>query len=62
VLREAGVVETERRGTWIYYRLAPAAADRLRTFALELGGAPTLIPASSLRRAAPPSSVTTGQA
>ena len=25
VLREAGVIESERRGTWIYYRLAPGA-------------------------------------
>jgi ArsR family transcriptional regulator, arsenate/arsenite/antimonite-responsive transcriptional repressor len=52
VLREAGVVESERRGTWIYYRLAPAAADRLRSFALELSGAPQLIPVAGLRRPA----------
>jgi len=50
VLREAGVVESERRGTWIYYRLAPAVADRLRGLASELSGAPRLIPAASLRR------------
>jgi ArsR family transcriptional regulator len=50
VLREAGVIESERRGTWIYYRLAPAASERLRTFTAELSGAPQLIPASSLRR------------
>jgi ArsR family transcriptional regulator len=50
VLREAGVVEAERRGTWIWYRLAPAAADRLRSLAGELSGTPQLIPASSLRR------------
>ena len=29
VLREAGVVGSERRGTWIYYRLEPKAAARL---------------------------------
>jgi ArsR family transcriptional regulator, arsenate/arsenite/antimonite-responsive transcriptional repressor len=29
VLREAGVVSSERRGTWIYYRLEPKAALRL---------------------------------
>jgi ArsR family transcriptional regulator len=51
VLRDAGVVETERRGTWIFYRLAPAAADRLRALAGELSGATQLIPATSLRRA-----------
>ena len=30
VLREAGLVETERRGTWAYYRLVPEAIERLR--------------------------------
>ena len=29
VLREAGVVSCERRGTWIYYRLEPQAAARI---------------------------------
>lgn len=29
VLREAGVVTSERRGQWIFYRLAPDAAERL---------------------------------
>lgn len=29
VLREAGVVVGERRGTWIWYRLAPGFRDRL---------------------------------
>ena len=62
VLREAGVVETERRGTWIYYRLAPAAADRLRSLAIELSGAPQLIPASALRRPAPDATTTLPQA
>ena len=52
VLREAGVVESERRGTWIYYRLAPAAAERLQSLAVQLSGAPQLIPVSALRRPA----------
>lgn len=30
ILREAGLVVCERRGTWVYYRLAPDARDRLR--------------------------------
>ena len=30
VLREAGLVEAERRATWAYYRLAPDALDALR--------------------------------
>ena len=50
VLREAGVIESERRGTWIYYHLSPAVADRLRALAAVLSGAPQLIPAASLRR------------
>jgi len=64
VLREAGIIESERRGTWIYYRLAPAVADRLRALASELSGAPQLIPASVLRRpvAAPPEGATPSQA
>ena len=30
VLREAGLVEASRRGTWAYYRLVPKAIDALR--------------------------------
>jgi ArsR family transcriptional regulator, arsenate/arsenite/antimonite-responsive transcriptional repressor len=30
VLREAGLIEHERRGTWMYYRLVPVAIDELR--------------------------------
>jgi ArsR family transcriptional regulator len=29
VLREAGLVTSERRGTWVYYRLHPEALSRL---------------------------------
>ena len=29
VLREAGIIDSERRGTWIYYRLVPAALERM---------------------------------
>jgi ArsR family transcriptional regulator len=29
VLREAGLVGSERRGTWVYYRIRPAALERL---------------------------------
>jgi ArsR family transcriptional regulator len=29
ILREAGLVTSERRGTWVYYRLAPDARGRL---------------------------------
>ena len=48
VLREAGVVRSERRGQWIFYRLAPDVAERLGAIARGLipGG---LIPVSDLR-------------
>ena len=36
VLREAGVVSAERRGTWIYYALEPAVAERLARLAREV--------------------------
>ena len=29
VLREAGIINSERRGTWVYYRLEPAALERM---------------------------------
>lgn len=29
LLREAGLIDSERRGTWVYYRLLPEATDRL---------------------------------
>jgi ArsR family transcriptional regulator len=48
ILREAGVIEAERRGTSIWYSIVPSAADRLRALAGELLGAPALIPAASL--------------
>ena len=30
ILRDAGLVESSRRGTWAYYRLVPEAVDALR--------------------------------
>jgi ArsR family transcriptional regulator, arsenate/arsenite/antimonite-responsive transcriptional repressor len=30
ILRDAGLVESERRGTWAFYRLVPEAIARLR--------------------------------
>jgi ArsR family transcriptional regulator, arsenate/arsenite/antimonite-responsive transcriptional repressor len=29
VLREAGLIDSERRGTWVYYRLVPSSLQRL---------------------------------
>lgn len=37
VLREAGIISGERRGTWVYYRLEPKAAHRLSALARMLG-------------------------
>lgn len=45
VLREAGLVYAERRGTWIYYALAPDAVERLQRIVAELVPAEALGPA-----------------
>src|SRR5579859_7481044 len=29
ILREAGIIGSQRRGTWVYYRLLPAAFERM---------------------------------
>ena len=44
VLREAGIVTSERRGQWIFYRLAPETAERLGAIARGLvpGGLVTI--------------------
>ena len=47
VLREAGWVEGERRGTWIWYTLRPDAAIRFRALGEALtqdGGGPPRLP------------------
>jgi len=36
VLREAGLVDSDRRGTWVYYRMIPAALAVMGTL-LETG-------------------------
>ncbi len=41
ILRDAGLVEAERRGTWAYYRLVPDAIGRLR----DVFAAPAVEPA-----------------
>ncbi len=52
VLREAGVVIDERRGTWVWYRLAPDAAGRLAAIARDLVPG-SFIPATQVGRGAP---------
>ena len=47
VLREAGVVRSERRGTWIWYALEPAASERLVALGAALRPGP-LRPAAAL--------------
>jgi ArsR family transcriptional regulator len=49
VLREAGIVTSERRGQWIFYRLAPETSERLGALAQSLvpGG---LVPVGDLLR------------
>lgn len=37
ILREAGVVRSERRGTWVYYALEDGVRRRLRSFHEVLG-------------------------
>jgi ArsR family transcriptional regulator len=59
ILRDAGVIESERRGTSIFYSLVPAAAERLRALAVEMSGGPQVIPAGALRRAGAGSSQAT---
>lgn len=29
ILREAGLIDSRRRGTWVYYRIVPAALERI---------------------------------
>ncbi len=48
VLREAGAVHGERRGTWIWYRLDPSIAARLAGLATELANPGQPRPASDL--------------
>lgn len=36
VLRDAGWVDAERRGTWVYYRLRPVAVARFRQLSVEI--------------------------
>jgi ArsR family transcriptional regulator len=52
VLREAGWIEGERRGTWIWYSLRPVALDRFRSLAGALGS-PTRLPLPSAAKRLP---------
>jgi ArsR family transcriptional regulator len=54
VLREAGLVTSERRGQWVWYRLSPDAAERLGAIARALvpGGLMTVPDLLASRRPA----------
>jgi len=49
VLREAGWIRGERRGTWIWYSLRPEAVLRFRELARDLGPVAGLEPRPSRR-------------
>ncbi|MDN3261686.1 metalloregulator ArsR/SmtB family transcription factor [Streptomyces sp. CSDS2] len=40
LLRQAGLIDCERRGTWVYYRLLPETTDRLAGILSRPGGTP----------------------
>ncbi|MER0480525.1 metalloregulator ArsR/SmtB family transcription factor [Streptomyces sp. Edi2] len=39
-LRQAGLIDSERRGTWVYYRLLPQMTDRLAGILTRSAGEP----------------------
>ncbi|PVC80396.1 transcriptional regulator [Streptomyces sp. CS090A] len=47
LLREAGLIASERRGTWVYYRLLPQMTDRLAEILTRPAGAPLAETASA---------------
>jgi ArsR family transcriptional regulator len=55
VLREAGIVTSERRGNWIFYRLVPEVSERLAGIAASLvpGGLISVADLVARRRPAP---------
>ncbi|KIF77216.1 ArsR family transcriptional regulator [Streptomyces sp. 150FB] len=40
LLRQAGLIDSERRGTWVYYRLIPEMTDRLAGILTRPAGEP----------------------
>ncbi|MEU5839608.1 metalloregulator ArsR/SmtB family transcription factor [Streptomyces diacarni] len=40
LLRQAGLIDCERRGTWVYYRLIPEMTDRLAGILTRPSGTP----------------------
>ncbi|GGO42131.1 transcriptional regulator [Streptomyces lasiicapitis] len=40
LLKQAGLIDSERRGTWVYYRLLPEMTDRLAAILADRPNAP----------------------
>jgi ArsR family transcriptional regulator len=40
ILREAGLITSERRGTWVYYRVVPEVMGRMSTVLMPPAGVP----------------------
>ncbi|QLE75138.1 helix-turn-helix transcriptional regulator [Streptomyces rectiverticillatus] len=47
LLREAGLIASERRGTWVFYRLLPEMTDRLAGILTRPAGQPLPEPAEA---------------
>ncbi|MCQ8193072.1 ArsR/SmtB family transcription factor [Streptomyces rugosispiralis] len=47
LLRQAGLIDRERRGTWVYYRLLPEMTDRLAGLLTRPAGQPLPQPAGT---------------
>ncbi|MEV6795362.1 metalloregulator ArsR/SmtB family transcription factor [Streptomyces sp. NPDC051320] len=47
LLKQAGLIDSERRGTWVYYRLLPEMTDRLAAVLTRPAGEPLPEPAGS---------------
>ncbi|TXS04938.1 transcriptional regulator [Streptomyces sp. col6] len=45
LLRQAGLIDCERRGTWVYYWLLPEMTDRLAGILTRPAGEPVPVPA-----------------
>ncbi|MEU4209956.1 metalloregulator ArsR/SmtB family transcription factor [Streptomyces sp. NPDC026206] len=48
LLRQAGLIDCERRGTWVYYWLLPETTDRLAALLTRPAGAPLRQPAGTV--------------
>ncbi|MEV7777199.1 metalloregulator ArsR/SmtB family transcription factor [Kitasatospora sp. NPDC088351] len=55
LLKQAGLIDSERRGTWVYYRLLPQMTDRLAAILTRPAGQPLPEPAEPAEPAGPAS-------